>query len=73
MLVSQGADRQKNTWTPIFLGWGLPSIIVLTLIGDHKGNLARDAWVETHGPKAAIVYNPLYRRVMISSNDNDVN
>ena len=69
MLVSQGADRQKNTWTPIFLGWGLPSIIVLTLIGDHKGNLARDARAES-GDR---IMTPLNHRVMISANDNDVN
>ena len=60
MLVSQGADRQKNTWTPIFLGWGLPSIIVLTLIRDHNDFLKhREVKIK--------------QCVMISTNDNDVN
>lgn len=61
MLVSQGADRQKNTWTPIFLGWGLPSIIVLTLIRDHNNFLQMDK------------LSKIRQCVMISSNDNDVN
>lgn len=74
MLVSQGADRQKNTWTPIFLGWGLPAIIVLTLVGDLTFIISGHLACLTQGshPEPTIVHGSLLMTMMLTRLESDM-